>query len=199
MPKETFFNLKGEKRNKIENALLAEFGRTSFSKASITNIISKAGIPRGSFYQYFEDKEDAIKYVMKKYIVIEKENIKNFLKETDGDIFEASLKIFDYMVSRVENETEVHLYKNIFQELKKNNVDLFDENINEKEQCSLLKLVDTEKFNIKNVEDLKYIMKIISTITRAANIDVTSKKINKIKARGYLEKQFEIIKRGALK
>ena len=62
VPKSTFFNLNEEKRIKIEKALKTEFSRGSFEEASVSNIVTNAQIPRGSFYQYFEDKEDAIKY-----------------------------------------------------------------------------------------------------------------------------------------
>ena len=41
MPKQTFFNLKEDKKEKIEKALIKEFSRNSFEKASISNIISK--------------------------------------------------------------------------------------------------------------------------------------------------------------
>ena len=57
MPKSTFFNLNEEKRIKIEKALKTEFSRGSFEEASVSNIVTNAQIPRGSFYQYFEDKE----------------------------------------------------------------------------------------------------------------------------------------------
>ncbi|MFK4998922.1 TetR/AcrR family transcriptional regulator [Bacillus sp. N9] len=30
----------------------------------MANIVKEAGIPRGSFYQYFEDKEDAFFYLL---------------------------------------------------------------------------------------------------------------------------------------
>ncbi|WP_082383880.1 TetR/AcrR family transcriptional regulator [Lacticaseibacillus thailandensis] len=39
-------------------AAKTEFTRAVFAKASISNIIELAGVPRGSFYQYFEDKQD---------------------------------------------------------------------------------------------------------------------------------------------
>ena len=64
MPKETFYNLNEEKKEKIEKAIINEFSRNSFEKASISNIIEEAKIPRGSFYQYFDDKEDAVKYII---------------------------------------------------------------------------------------------------------------------------------------
>ncbi|WP_127849791.1 TetR/AcrR family transcriptional regulator [Lacticaseibacillus hulanensis] len=64
MPKATFFRLPDEKRNRLLDAARTEFGRTPFVKASVSNIIELAGIPRGSFYQYFEDKQDIFYYML---------------------------------------------------------------------------------------------------------------------------------------
>lgn len=61
MPKETFFNLQEEKKNKIIKAAKDEFERVSIEHASIKNIVEQAGIARGSFYQYFESKEDLMR------------------------------------------------------------------------------------------------------------------------------------------
>ena len=58
MPKDTFFNLPEEKRQKIVEAAMLEFENNSFDSASINQIISVAQISKGSFYQYFEDKKD---------------------------------------------------------------------------------------------------------------------------------------------
>lgn len=64
MPKETFYNLSWEKANRIIEAALDEFANVSFDKASINKIIEAAGIPKGSFYQYFEDKKDLYKFII---------------------------------------------------------------------------------------------------------------------------------------
>jgi TetR/AcrR family transcriptional regulator len=64
MPKETFNNLPIEKQNMIFNACIKEFSTYPFSQASINQIIKNAGISRGSFYQYFEDKWDAYGMMM---------------------------------------------------------------------------------------------------------------------------------------
>lgn len=58
MPTSTFENLPGEKRQCIIDAAIDEFAERRFSDASINRIIKAAGISRGSFYQYFKDKED---------------------------------------------------------------------------------------------------------------------------------------------
>jgi len=58
MPKPTFFNLKEEKREKIEIVAIKEFAERGFHGARLNNIVQEAVIAKGSFYQYFCDLED---------------------------------------------------------------------------------------------------------------------------------------------
>lgn len=64
MPKDTFFNLPEQKREKIINAAIDEFVERSYNKVRITEIAENAGIAVGSFYQYFADKRDLVKYIL---------------------------------------------------------------------------------------------------------------------------------------
>lgn len=64
MPKQTFFNLPQEKQATILKAAIEEFSQQGFDLSSIQRIITSSGIPRGSFYQYFEDKTDLFGEVM---------------------------------------------------------------------------------------------------------------------------------------
>ena len=63
MPTERFYNLPAEKKKAICKAAIEEFTRVPFEKASINQIIKTAGISRGSFYTYFEDKRDVLGYI----------------------------------------------------------------------------------------------------------------------------------------
>ena len=63
MPKDTFFNLPADKRELICNVAIQEFGQHPFDQASVNRIVANAGIAKGSFYQYFEDKADLFLYV----------------------------------------------------------------------------------------------------------------------------------------
>jgi AcrR family transcriptional regulator len=63
LPTQTFFNLPEEKRDRILEAAMQEFADYSFDQSSIARIIENAGIPRGSFYQYFENLKDLYKYI----------------------------------------------------------------------------------------------------------------------------------------
>jgi len=58
MPTQTFLNLPKEKQERILHAAIEEFGKRNVNEANLSNIISAAGISRGSLYQYFENKED---------------------------------------------------------------------------------------------------------------------------------------------
>jgi AcrR family transcriptional regulator len=64
MPKETFFNLPDEKRERIIETAIDEFAQYSYEGASITRIAENANIAKGSFYQYFEDKKDLFKHII---------------------------------------------------------------------------------------------------------------------------------------
>lgn len=64
MPKDTYLNLSEKKREMILNTAIDEFYEYGFEKASISRIVNKAGIAKGSFYQYFEDKEDLFSFVI---------------------------------------------------------------------------------------------------------------------------------------
>ena len=63
MPTERFYKLPEEKKKAIRDAAMEECIRVPFEKVSINKIIHNAGISRGSFYTYFEDKRDLVRYI----------------------------------------------------------------------------------------------------------------------------------------
>lgn len=93
MPKDTFNNLSEDKKKKIFDAAVKEFSTKRFSEASINQIIKTAEIPRGSFYQYFKDKEDIYLYMYER-IGEEKRKIarESAILDRNADIFEGCLQ-----------------------------------------------------------------------------------------------------------
>ena len=186
MPKSTFYNLNEEKREKIEKALKKEFTKHTFEKASISNIIEEAKIPRGSFYQYFEDKEDALKYIIEDFVNDEKEKIKELLIQNKGDIFLTTLDLYSYFVDKNYHEKEVKLFQNIINKLRNENVNIYkniklkkftDLKDNEKRNC----YINTSLLAIENEEDIQYMLRILTCILRAEIMDVMQKKVSKEK------------------
>lgn len=72
MPKQTFFNLPDGKREKIIDCAIDEFAERGYEGASISRMVARAGIAKGSFYQYFEDKEDLYGYIIDYALVSQK-------------------------------------------------------------------------------------------------------------------------------
>ena len=64
MPKQTFLNLPTEKRQQIVDAAVEEFAANGLENASTNRIVANSGISKGSFYQYFEDKQDVFDYLV---------------------------------------------------------------------------------------------------------------------------------------
>lgn len=56
MPKQTFFNLPDAKRERILEQAVLEFSSKPFAQASLSAIVARCGISKGSIYQYFENK-----------------------------------------------------------------------------------------------------------------------------------------------
>ena len=50
MPKETFFNLPDDKRRRILDVVIDEFADNDYANVSISRIVARAGIAKGSFY-----------------------------------------------------------------------------------------------------------------------------------------------------
>ena len=199
MPKSTFYNLNKDKKEKIKKAIRNEFSRNPFSKASISNIIEEAQIPRGSFYQYFDDKEDALKYILDEVAQKERKKIIDILNRNSGDIFKTSIESFDYILNKNINEKEIQFLKNVVQEIKEENID-FQLPIRSNFKSTVEKWnINTESLNIKSEEDLKYILRILFIVTKTQIMDVILKRTSKEKSRENLIKQIQILKEGMTK
>lgn len=95
MPKKTFENLSEQKKKRIFNAAVQEFSNRRFSEASINQIIKTAEISRGSFYQYFHNKEDIYLYMITE-IGTSKMKVMGRTEEQnpEADFFEIYIKMF---------------------------------------------------------------------------------------------------------
>jgi len=88
MPKDTFNNLSEEKRAWILKAAIKEFADNPYDVASISNIVRKTGIAKGSFYQYFEDKKDLYQTLIEKATHEKQALLSDFrMPDPTGDLF----------------------------------------------------------------------------------------------------------------
>lgn len=103
MPTRTFLKLPKEKRIRILKAAKKEFSRVPLDKAVIANIVKDAEIPRGSFYQYFENIDDLFIYLMNYMYGIDKKKFAKYLEETDNDVYEALKLRFSNTIDKLAN------------------------------------------------------------------------------------------------
>lgn len=113
MPTERFFRLSVEKQAVIREAAIEEFARVPFEKVSINQIIQTADISRGSFYTYFEDKRDLLRYIF----IDCKESICNFCKDclekNQGNLWVMLEELLEYCIDFFKASRYWNLFKNI--------------------------------------------------------------------------------------
>ena len=107
MCSDTFLRLPEEKRRRFLDAAWEEFTRVSFAEASINQIVQRSGISRGSFYQYFRDKEELMAYLMEQGWTYLMQGYHTTLKTVGGDLFALQLTCFDAFLRQRENADPV--------------------------------------------------------------------------------------------
>ena len=61
---QTFRNLKAERQEEIILVCLGEFARNGYENASLSAVIDKLGLAKGSFYRYFANKKSLYLYLL---------------------------------------------------------------------------------------------------------------------------------------
>ena len=80
-------NMDPEKRDRIINAALEEFGKHEFEKASTNTIVKNAGISKGLLFHYFENKKSLLEYLESYVIKTVISTLKEELDWEESDFF----------------------------------------------------------------------------------------------------------------
>lgn len=201
MPKETFLKLSNEKQQKVIDSAKKEFARVPVQEASIKNIVEEAGIARGSFYQYFESKEDLLIYIIKENIEELNNKLKQEILKKNGDIFEIYITIYDNMVENFVEKDESKLYKQIFENIKSSDESTFNilkENGKRIGMADYYELIDKTNLRIKNEREFKIVCRMLDIITRNAVIRNFKKNSKEENRKEFLEK-IDYLKYGIVK
>lgn len=115
MPKALFFEINAQKKERILEAAIREFSSRKYAEASINQIIKEADISRGSFYQYFEDKDDLYFYIIST-VVNETAYafLKDFLASQPDDIFAVYEALFTYNLHLLSDQKYQAFFKNMY-------------------------------------------------------------------------------------
>ncbi|MEH6993331.1 TetR/AcrR family transcriptional regulator [Neobacillus drentensis] len=203
MPKQTFFHLSKDKQDTLIHAAKQEFSRVPLHEASIANIIKSAGIPRGSFYQYFEDKDDLFYYLLNQLAEKNNQRFISVLNEKKGDLFETFIATFQFMIEVHRNEEHKNFFKNVYLNMNYKHEKTLTSYVYEEKQknqfLSSLKLINTSNLNIQDEHELHHVLKILMGVTFQNIVQLFVKEYTSEEAlRNYLV-QIELLKRGLQK
>lgn len=168
----TFLNLDEDKKERIIHAALDEFSENTFNDASITNIVRKADISRGSFYQYFGSKETIYQYLVNYLYDKHRSDLYQILMENSGDLYTSLVEFYDNYIDEIVHSQYFSFYKNTFLYVNhylvgKNGIfSLSNQTSNrEKQQQQFIDVIDLGDLKAgSSTEVLEYIYFMVNTI-----------------------------------
>jgi TetR/AcrR family transcriptional regulator len=93
MPKNTLFKIPADKRERLLREAALLFAERGFNQADVAELASRAGVAKGSIYNYFENKEDLYLYVCRDGIERSRETVYGAM-DPEWDIYRQVDHIF---------------------------------------------------------------------------------------------------------
>lgn len=113
MALEHFYSIKEKKKNSILNAIEKCMQEHNYDELSINDIVVKAEISRGSFYNYFADKNDAVETLVQERMKIIFDSFKECIKENDGRLFDGVYEGYKRVKTVLKDEIFLTIMKNL--------------------------------------------------------------------------------------
>ncbi len=202
MPSRTFFNLPEEKRTRLMKSVQAELARVPFEAASINRIVRTAGISRGSFYQYFENKQDMLDYLLRGHREMLSERALKSLRQSGGDLFRMLLDILEYIYEIASDKENGRLFLNLFSDIKINSAFLEQRAGGDPlgiGRDDLRRLVNTAALDIRGDNDFEDMLGVLLPLTGETFAQVFIAPSAYAKHRAQYKARLELIKRGFIK
>lgn len=199
MIKNTFYNLPADKQERIIEVTKKEFLKGSKKKITINTVIEKAGISRGSFYQYFDDKLDLVELVTDSMINKIIEFIQNELSLNGGDIFRLPVRIFNLMT---EERDKLNTIRALSPEANQNSSLISDYMQYRYQENNYIQkifgFVETSNFSNPEPENIQCVITLLFDVIKSAILHATKNPRDIDNARIILQKKVSIIKAGTV-
>lgn len=164
MPKDTFYHLDSAKKNRLFSAIKTEFSQKSFADSAISEIVKAAGISRGSFYQYFEDKLDCYLYFVGQ---VQNERNQIFLDNlisNHGDLLAATKKFFMTSIEDVLHGTYADFYQTMITAHDFRLHRFLHRGSRQQLVNDLYQHTNLELLRVNNLDDFKYLVEMLLNI-----------------------------------
>lgn len=201
MPKSTFYNLPEEKQDRILEAGLLEFSYHDRNSASVNTIVRIADISKGSFYQYFEDKDEFYWHVVMEIVLGKVTTYETLLKRHGGDILMAEEVLFTKLLDLFDDNRYknllVHVYSSSF-------VELLDK-LSDRGSTIYFKMYDVlmsfgfKGYNIQSKEDFLIVFDMLRSITNCSILTMIREGLSKRETIERYHRQIEVLSNGIRK
>lgn len=114
IPRKTYHNLSKLKKSKLFESGFKEFSTYNYYNASINRIVNNASIPKGSFYQYFHDKDEFYWYIINQVLDEQISKYDKLLDGANGNFIKAEEHLFFHFAVLLENYKYRNLIRNVF-------------------------------------------------------------------------------------
>ena len=199
MPTSTFNKLSDDKKKLLEKAAIKEFSNYTYDDVSINRIIREIRMPRGSFYLYFENKEDLYLYIMDKYVINYINNLGAFIRQNNGDIILSYEYAFDKVVDYCKNGINAKLVSHFLRGLT-HRIDVKTKELNRQKALEQIFVdINSDYFVDDSKDNLFYVFDLLTNTLIHSLIEylVLEVDINLIKKKYYA--QLKIIRKGIYK
>ena len=107
MATEAFHNLKDKKKKIVLGAISSCLKRMTYDELSVNDIVKEADISRGSFYNYFSDKSDAVKCLIESRVRAYFDIYIESVKESNYRLFDGTRKLYSNIVTTLRDAINV--------------------------------------------------------------------------------------------
>jgi len=205
MPKDMFNHIPKEKQEMFLNVAIKEFTTKSFEKVSVNSIIKSARISRGSFYTYFENKEELFNYIFKQVREKRFSHAKDIIKESNRDFFVFVKRLFEYDFENFSTENKYSLFRNYIHYIQVNKKGSIKDSIilplstNSKEkEDKFSNLFDIKDYKINDLEFLDLVemtmILVVNTFIKFETENLSKEEVLKI-----FNSRIEILQHGSRK
>ena len=201
MPKLTYENLNNDKKDRIFNAGVLEFSYNEVHNASVNTIVRMANISKGSFYQYFENKEEFYWYIVMTIIYGKIGTYQEILKKYKGDLFKTEEELFLLLLDLLDDSK----YRNIVRNVYKTSFMELKSRISAKGSTIYIDMYDTlmsfgfKGYNIKSKEDFLIVFDMLRNITNHVIMTMISEHLSKVQTKELYQSHMAFLKKGIAK
>lgn len=113
MALEAFNNLKEKKKANIFSAIARCLRNTSYDELSVNEIVREADISRGSFYNYFLDKNDAVKSMVNNDLRKYFDMYMDAIREANNMLFEGTKNVYKSISDSLRDKINLTVMRNL--------------------------------------------------------------------------------------